>query len=76
MCTFGKKRNKLFDQFNIYSQHIMRRALERWEGGVTVGGKLINNLRYRDDTTLVAKNKNELIEVLLRIKRESCSFQL
>ena len=40
--------------FNLYSELIMRHALEKWEDGIEIGGKLYNNLRYADDVALLA----------------------
>ena len=36
--------------FNIYAENIMREALEEWESGISVGGRIVTNLRYADDT--------------------------
>lgn len=52
----------------------MRQALEGWKAGVMIGRKLINNFCYADDTTLVAQNENELIELLNRVEIEKCSL--
>ena len=43
--------------FNIYAENIMREALEDWDGGISIGGRRITNLRYADDTTLIAETK-------------------
>lgn len=40
--------------YNIYSEHIMRIVLDKWKGGISIGGKRINNLRYADDTLIIA----------------------
>lgn len=48
--------------FNIYEDYIMRRALEKWDGGVKIG-KRINNLRYADDITLLTASETELAEL-------------
>ena len=40
--------------FNIYAENIMREALEGWDEGISIGGRRITNLRYADDTTLIA----------------------
>lgn len=48
---------------------IMRRTLEDWEGGVTVGGAKLTNLRYADDTTLLAANESEMVLLLGRMER-------
>ena len=46
--------------FNAYAENIMRLALEDYDGGISVGGRTINNLRYADDTTLLAGSASEL----------------
>jgi hypothetical protein len=57
--------------FNIYSEDIMRTALEGFEGGVKFGGTKISNLRYADDTTLICSSRAELIDLLKHIKDAS-----
>ena len=57
--------------FNIYSEDIMRKALEGFKGGVKFGGKKIMNLRYADETTLVCSSREELMDLLNRIKLAS-----
>jgi hypothetical protein len=47
-------------QFNLYAEDIIRRARERNDCGVTVGGRVIDNLRYADDTTLLATTEDEV----------------
>ena len=47
--------------FNLYAEHIMRNAgLEEAQAGVKIAGRNINNLRYADDTTLMAESEEEL----------------
>ena len=47
--------------FNLYAKYIMRNAgLDEEEAGINIAGRNINNLRYTDDTTLMAKSKEEL----------------
>ena len=47
--------------FNLYTVHIMRNArLDELEAGIKIGGRNSNNLRYADDTTLMAESKEEL----------------
>ena len=47
--------------FNFYAEYIMRNAgLEEAQGGIKIAGRNINNLRYADDTTLMAESKEEL----------------
>ena len=50
--------------FNIYAENIMREALEEWESGISIGGRMVANLRYADDTTLLAGTKEDLIELV------------
>ena len=46
--------------FNLYAEHIMRNArLDDLQAGIKTAGKNINNLRYADDTTLMAESKEE-----------------
>ena len=57
--------------FNLYAEYIMRNAgLEEAEAGIKIAGRNINNLRYADDTTLVAESK-ELKSLLMKVKVES-----
>ena len=49
----------------------MRRVLENWNGGLSIGGYKLSNLRYADDTTLVATIALELEELLLIVKAKS-----
>ena len=53
--------------FNIYAENVMREALEEWESGISVVGRMVTNLRYANDTTLLAGTK-ELVE---RVRRAS-----
>ena len=57
--------------FNLYAEYIMRRVLENWNGGLSIGGYKLCNLRYADDTTLVATSALELEELLLIVKAKS-----
>ena len=58
--------------FNLYSENIMRMAgLEEIEHGIKIGGRNINNLRYADDTTLLAETEEGLKMLLDRVKQES-----
>ena len=57
--------------FNIYSETIMRNALEDFEGSITVGGRPITNLRYADDTVLIAGSMTELQELVERVRTNS-----
>ena len=55
--------------FNIYAENIMGEALEEWESGISVGGRIVTNLRYADDTTLLAGTKEDLTELVERVRR-------
>jgi len=58
--------------FNLYSGHIMRNAgLDELKPGSKIGGRNINNLRYADDTTLMAESEEELKSLLMSMKEES-----
>ena len=58
--------------FNFYEEYIMRNAgLEETQAGIKVAGRNINNLRYADDTTLMAESKEELKSLLMKVKEES-----
>ena len=57
--------------FNFYAEYIMRNAgLEEAQAGIKIAGRNINNLRYADDTTLMAESK-ELKSLLMKVKEES-----
>ena len=52
--------------FNLYAEYIMRNAgLEEAQGGIKIAGRNINNLRYPDDTTLMAEREEELKSLLI-----------
>ena len=58
--------------FNLYAEHIMRNAgLEEAQAGIKIAGRDINNLRYADDTTLMAESEEELKSLLVKVKEES-----
>ena len=58
--------------FNLSTEHIMRNAgLDELQAGIKIGGKNINNLRYADDTTLMAESEEERKSLLMRVKEES-----
>ena len=58
--------------FNLYAEYIMRNAgLEETQAGIKIAGKYINNLRYADDTTLMAESEEELKSLLMKVKVES-----
>jgi len=57
--------------FNLYAEYIMRNAgLEETQAEIKIAGRNINNLRYTDDTTLMAENKEELKSLLMKVKVE------
>ena len=47
------------------------KSLEEWESGISIGGRMVTNLIYADDTTLLAGTKEELIELVERVRRAS-----
>jgi len=58
--------------FNLYAKYIMRNAgLEQAQAGIKIAGRKINNLRYADDTTLMAESEEELKNLLMTVKEES-----
>ena len=58
--------------FNLYEEYIMQNAgLDEAQAGIKIGGRNINSLRYADDTTLMAKSKEELKSLLMKVKEES-----
>nr|AYE92701.1 endonuclease-reverse transcriptase [Penaeus japonicus] len=57
--------------FNLYSEMIMRKALEDTEEGAKIGGLVVSNLRYADDTTLLAESEADLEKMLKRVQEES-----
>ena len=58
--------------FNLYAEYIKRNAgLEETQAGIKIAGRNINNIRYADDTTLMAESKEELKSFLMKVKEES-----
>ena len=58
--------------FNLYAEYIIRNAgLEEAQAGIKIAGRNINNLRYADDTTLMAESEEELKNLLMKVKEES-----
>ena len=61
--------------FNLYAEYIMRNAgLEAAQAGIKIAGRNINNLRYADDTALMAESEEELKSLLMKVKEESESW--
>ena len=55
--------------FNLYAEYIMRNAgLEKAQTGIKIAGRNINNIRYADDTTLMAESEEELESLLMQVK--------
>ena len=58
--------------FNFYSEYIMRNTgLEEAQAGIKIARRNINNLRYADDTTLMAESEEKLRSLLMSVKQES-----
>ena len=58
--------------FNLYAEYIMRNAgLEEAQAGIKIAGRNISNLRYADDSTLMAEIEEELKSLLMKVKEES-----
>ena len=58
--------------FNLHAEYVMRNAgLEEAQAGIKIAGRNINNLRYADNTTLMAENEEELKTLLMKVKEES-----
>ena len=63
--------------FNLYAEYIIQNArLDEAQAGIKTVGRNINNLRYADDTTLMAESKEELKSLLMKVKEESEKFGL
>ena len=63
--------------FNLHADYIMRNAgLQEAQAGIKIAGRNINNLRYADDTTLMAESEEELKSLLMKVKEESEKFRL
>ena len=57
--------------FNLYAEYIMRNAgLEETQAGIKIAGRNISNLRYANDTTLMAESEEELKSLLMKVKEE------
>ena len=58
--------------FNLYAEYIMRNVrLDKAQAGIKISGRNINNLKYADDTTLMAESEGELKSLLMKVKEES-----
>ena len=58
--------------FNFYAEYIMRNTgLDEAQAGIKISGRNINNLRYADDTTLMAESEEELKSFLMKVKEKS-----
>ena len=58
--------------FNLYAEYIMQNAgLDEAEAGIKTAGRNTNNLKYTDDTTLIAESKKEIKSLLMSLKEES-----
>ena len=57
--------------FNLYAEYIMRNpGLDEAQAGIKIAGRNINNLKYEDDTTLMAESQEELKSLLMKVKEE------
>ena len=58
--------------FNLHAEYIMGNSrLDETQAGIKIAGRNINNLRYADDTTLMAESKKELKNLLMKVKEKS-----
>ena len=58
--------------FNLYAEYMIRNSgLEEAQAGIKIAGRNINNLRYADDTTLMAESEEELKSLVMKVKKES-----
>ena len=58
--------------FNVYAEYILQNArLDEAQAGIKIAGRNINNLRYADDTTLMAESEEKLKSLLMKVKEES-----
>ena len=58
--------------FNLYVEYIVRNTgLEETQAGIKISGRNINNLRYADDTTLMAESEEELKSLFMKVKEEN-----
>ena len=61
--------------FNFYAKYIINAGLDEAQAGIKIAGRNINNLRYVDDTTLMAESEEELKSLLMKVK-ENEKFDL
>ena len=65
------RRPYIVSLFNLYAEYIMGNAgLDEAQAGIKIAGRNINNLRYADDTTLMAEREEELKSLLMKVKEE------
>ena len=63
--------------FNLYAEYVKRNArLEEAQAGIKIAGRNLNNLRYADDTTLMAESEEKLKSLLMKVKEESKTVAL
>ena len=63
--------------FNLYAEYIMRNAgLEDAQAGIKIAGRNINNLRYADDTTVMAESEEKLKSLLMKVESEKVGLKL
>ena len=69
---YMRKYDRAVYLFNLYTEYIMRNAgLDELQAGIKIGGRNINILRYVGDTTLIAESKDQLKNLLMRVREES-----
>ena len=67
----GVRQGCVLSFFNLYAEYIMRNAgLDEVQAGIKTAGRNSNNLRYADDTTLMAESKEELKRLLTKVKEK------
>ena len=70
--TSSKSGKEYLSLFNLYAEYIMRNAgMEEAQSGIKISRRSINNLRYADNTTLMAESEEELKSLLMKVKVES-----
>jgi hypothetical protein len=58
--------------FNLYAEYIMRNAaVDETQAGIKIAGRSVNNLKYADDTSLMAESEEELKSLLMKMNKES-----